>query len=275
MFAAATTQRLVHEATDAGNPRRLDAISELGRQEMSEEIIGGLAAVVRQSRHQPSGTAVAAAKVLAQSNHPRISTVLAELLDHEANSDLQHFLVMTLAHPRHSAAIAPIIAAASRELAATGHCHWLEGLLGAIGTPQAKSAWDEYRAASVDSILQAALARLKLSVIPEVAEQDLADIGTPAADRALAALRQEMIRPLLHIAKTSDNYDNVGRAITKLKTLKILSVPGSAEAMQDFLSQPARKLIRWIPRQEHVESGALESWTDRVERSSSDFGQRP
>lgn len=275
MFAAASTQRLVREATDEGNPRRLNAISELGRQAMNEEIIACLSAIVRQCRQQPNGMAVAAAKALAQSDDPRISTVLAQLLDHEAVSDLQHYLVMTLAHPRHGTALAPIVKAASRELGATGHCHWLEGLIAAIGTPQAKTAWEEYRIASVDSVLQVALARLKLSVIPEVAEQDLADIGTPNALRALATLRQEMVWPLLHIARTSDNYDSVGQAVIKLKALKILSVPGSAEALQDFLSLPARTLTQWVHRHEHVESGALESWTERYERSSSDFGQRP
>jgi hypothetical protein len=88
-------------------------------------------------------------------------------------------------------------------------------------------------------------------------------------------LRCEMVSLLVHIVSTSDNYDRVAEAVTKLKTLKILSVPGSAEALQDFLRQPARLLIKYVYRQEQVESGALESWTERFERSSSNFGQRP
>ena len=70
------------------------------------------------------------------------------------------------------------------------------------------------------------------------------------------------------MAKTSENYDRVAEAVTKLKALKILSVPGSAEALQEFLGQPARALTKYIYRQEHVESGALESWTDRMERAA-------
>ncbi|WP_119392861.1 hypothetical protein [Taklimakanibacter lacteus] len=275
MFAATTTQRLVRAATDAGNPRRLEAIRELGRQAMSEEIIACLASVVRQCRQQPNGMAIAAAKALAQSADPRISAALAEFLDHESTYELQHYLVTVLSHPRHGIALMPIVAAALRELGATGHCHWLENLLTTIGTPEARNAWEEFRTASVAPVLRSALNRLKLEVIPDSAERELADIDTPQARQALATLRREMVWPVLHIAKTSESYDRVADAITKLKALKILSVPGSAEALQDFLSQPARPLTQWVHRQEHVESGALESWTERYERSTSDFGQRP
>jgi hypothetical protein len=275
MFAAATTERLIREASDRANPQRLAAVRGLGEQAMTEEIITCLSAIVRQCRQQPTGLAIEAAKALAQSDDPRISMVLAGLLDHESTYDLQHYLVTALSHPRHATALAPIVAAALRELHATGFCHWLEALLTRIGTPEAKSAWEDYRIASVDPLLQSALGRLKLEVIPDSAENELADIDTPQARKALATLREEMVWPLLHIAETSESYDRVAEAVTKLKALKVLSVPGSAEALRDFLNQPARALTKYIYRQEHVETGALESWTDRIERSSSDFGQRP
>ena len=83
MFAAATTQRLFRDATDETSPRRLNAIRELGRQAMNEDIMACLMAVMRQCRQQPNGMAIEAAKVLAQSGDPRISTVLAQFLDHE------------------------------------------------------------------------------------------------------------------------------------------------------------------------------------------------
>jgi hypothetical protein len=275
MFAAATTQRLFRNATDEANPRRLDAIRELGQQAMSEDIIAYLLTIVRQSRRHPAGLAIEAVKALASSDDPRVSSGLAQLLDHESSHDLQHYLMTILGHPRHGAAVAPIVEAALRDLHATGFCHWVEALLSQIGTPEAKKAWESYRAASVGPMLQAALARLKLGVIPDSAEGELADINTPEARQALVALRREMVSLLVHIVSTSDNYDRVAEAVTKLKTLKILSVPGSAEALQDFLRQPARMLTKYVYRQEQVESGALESWTERFERSSSTFGQRP
>ena len=171
---------------------RLNAIRELGRQAMNEDIMACLMAVMRQCRQQPNGMAIEAAKVLAQSGDPRISTVLAQFLDHELTYDLQHYLVTVLGHPRHGTALAPIVAAALRELRATGFCRWLEVLLAQIGTPEAKRM-ESYRVASVDPVLRSALDRLKLEVIPDLAEKELADIDTPQARHALATLRREMI----------------------------------------------------------------------------------
>lgn len=275
MFSGIIVKRLIRQASDSNHPRRLDAIKMLGNRPMTTESIACLADIVRRYHDRPTGDALEAAKSLAKSGDPRISAVLASLISIDSNYQLKDYLVATLSHPKHEAAIPPILEAASRELNATGRCQWVQGVLEAIGTAEATSGWNSFRRASVKPILRTALGQMKsLSMVPENTEGDLQSIGTPEAFAALDTLRREMIGPLLRIVLDSDDYDGVKGAVEKLQSLKTLSVPGSSEALQRFLSLPARKLVKWQEFSEQDESGALKRWTDKREESSRDFGQR-
>jgi len=269
MFTRLRVKRLIAQLRDHDHPNWANAMRELAT---LPKVDGAVDALVGQLDGSGGLHENLVVETLGGVADERASMALARRLSHPAGGHGQWRMAKALAHPRHAPAVAEIMAAARREYSRTDACNWAEETLRRIGTAEALSGIESLRGECVPYLLRAARKSLGLGFIPTQETEALKGLGSAAANDALRQIEREMVKPLLHMALTHENFGAVRDALAQLSEI---ATPEAHAALEHWHAQPARVLTRVDYHEEQDDSGALRHWESATQVLSSCFGQAP